>query len=249
MEISFERGEPKKPKGHALAYFRTRMEPDKVYATYIIVLPISVDFAKYVPPFLASHLGNVPLSDLSAFSLPPVPEEVGSYQEIQSLAEMRDDDLLFAGTMHSFDLPEMMQAASDVVHEYAQLWSECVKPTVADDGDSEEGATRVNEVLYSLMSRQDKLAELSNLMSKVRFALEGNDQQMCQEMEEEINLLSKYLPENFYIASLLRAGLDSSSRGAQLAQLYMERCYKLSNGDDTGALELEEKIETLKASG
>ena len=50
MDVSFERGDPRKPKGHALAYFRSRSEPDKVYATYIIVLPISVDFAKYVPP-------------------------------------------------------------------------------------------------------------------------------------------------------------------------------------------------------
>ena len=35
-------------------------EPDKVYASYIVVLPVRADFGKYVPPFLASHLGNVP---------------------------------------------------------------------------------------------------------------------------------------------------------------------------------------------
>ena len=71
MDISFEKGDPQRPKGHALAYFRTHSEPDKVYATYIIVLPLSVDFAKYVPPFLTSHLANMTLGDLSAFSLPP----------------------------------------------------------------------------------------------------------------------------------------------------------------------------------
>ena len=249
MDISFERGDPQRPKGHALAYFRTRSEPDKVYATYIIVLPVSVDFAKYVPPFLTSHLGSSPLGDLSAFSLPPVPEEVGSYQELQHLAEMRDDDLLYAGTMYTFDLPEMMQAVSDVVRDYSSAWSNFAKPAIAADRDAEEGLSGVNEVLYSMMSELDKLAELSKLIGKLRFAVEGNDHQSGTETEEEIKLLGRFLQEHFYIPSLLQAVMDSSASGAQLAQLYLDRCYKLSNGDNAGARDLEERIEILKSSG
>ena len=249
MDISFERGNPQKPKGHALAYFRTRLEPDKVYATYIIVLPISVDFAKYVPPFLASHLGSMPMSDLSAFSLPPVPEEVGSSQELQHLAEIRDDDLLYAGTMYSFDLPEMMEAVGDVVRDYSQMWSDYVKPAIAAYSENEDDSSSVSEVLYSLMSKMDKLAELSKLVGKLRFSVEGNDYQTGAEIEGEIKVLSRHLPEHYYIPSLLQAVMDSSARGAQLAQLYLDRCYKLSNGDDASARDLEEKIESLKASG
>lgn len=255
MDIHFERGDPQKPKGHALACFRTSSEPDKVYATYIIVLPISVDFAKYVPPFLASHIGNMPLNDLSAFSLPPVPEEVGSYEEVQRLAEMRNDDLLDTGaTMYNFDLPDMMEAVGEVVRHYTNLWSDYYANTIPS---SEEEAARkeddpssgVNEVLYSFMSENDRLAELSKLVGKLRFAVEGNDQQTGEEMEEEINILGKYLPDRFYIPSLLQAVMDSSARGAQLAQLYLDRCYKLSNGDATSARALEEEIEVIKASG
>ena len=248
MDVSFERGDPQKPKGHALAYFRTHSEPGKVYATYIVVLPVSVDFSKYVPPFLVSHLGAMPPSDLSAFALPPVPEEIDSHTELQQLAEIRDDDLLYVGTMYSFDLPEMMQKVSDVVQYYAQTWSECGKPRAAAGGEKGEDSSSVNEVLYSLMSERDRLAELSKLVGRLRFAIEGNDRQTGHETEEDITSLSRYLPGHYFIPGLLQAVMDSSTRGGQLAQLYLDRCYKLSNGDDAGAHDLEDKIQSLKAS-
>ena len=247
MAVVFEKGDPQRPRGHALAYFRTRLEPDKVYATYIIVLPVSVDFTKYVPPFLASHLGNVPTGDFSAFSLPPVPEEVGSYQELQDLAEARDDDLLFAGTMSSFDLPEIMQASADVVRDYSEMWSERTGASATSASKAEE-ASGVNEVLYSLMNESDKLAELSKLVGRLRFATEGNDKQTGTETEEEIDVLGRYLPEHFRISSLVNAVMDSSARGSQLAQLYLDRCYKLANGEEASACDLERKIEALEAS-
>lgn len=248
MDISFEKGDPQRPKGHALAYFRTHSEPDKVYATYIIVLPLSVDFAKYVPPFLTSHLANMPLGDLSAFSLPPIPEEVASYQELQHLAEIRDDDLLYAGTMLSFDLSQMMEAVGEVVHEYARMWSENARPTAAAGRDELEDSSSVNEVLYSLMSEKDRLGELTKMVGKLRFAVEGDDRRTGQEVEEEIQILGRYLPEQFYVASIIQAAMDSSAKGAKLAQLYMDRCYKLSNDDEAAARELEAQIDNLKTS-
>ena len=249
MDVSFERGDPQQPKGHALVYFRTRSEPDKVYASYIIILPIAVDFAKYVPPFLASSLGSMPLGDLSAFSLPPMPEEVGSHEELQRLADIRGDDLLYAGTMQSHDLPEMMEAVSDVVRQYSQAWSDAVKPALAAETTIEDSSLRVNEVLFGFMSEQDKLAELSKLVGSLRFAVEGTDRQTQAEVQEEIDILSRHLPVDYYIPSLIEAVLDSSVKGGQLAQLYLDRCYKLSNGDIEDARNLETRIETLRASG
>ena len=250
MDITFERGDPRRPRGHALAYFRTQAEPGVVYAAYIIVLPISMDFAKYVPPFLASHLGSIPTSELSAFALPPVPEEIGSYEELERLAEIREDDLLFAGTMRSFDVPEMMQAMGEVVQQYAATWSEHSRPDPAIESarEIEDESLGVNEVLYSLMSGRDRLAELSKLVGKLRFAVEGDDQATGDEARADIDILSRYLPEHYYIPSLLHAVMDSSASGAQLAQLHLDRCYKLSNGDEAGARALDEKIEALKGS-
>ena len=249
MDISFERGDPQRPKGHALAYFRTRSDPDKVYATYLIVLPIAVDFAKYVPPFLTSHMGNMPLNDLSAFSLPPMPEEVADVKQLQELAEAREDDLLYAGTTSSADLPEMMEAVGEAVREYSQLWSEYTKSIVeAPEPEPEDDASaRVNEVLYSLMSVRDKLTELAKLVGKLRFAAEGSDHQVSSETEEEIEVLGRYLPENYLVPMLLQAVLDSSVKGSRLAQLYMDRCYRLSDGDSEAADDLDQKIKAMNA--
>ena len=103
MDLTFERGDPQRPKGHALVYFRVNTEPDKVYATYVINLPVKADLTKYVPPFLASHLGSMPLSDFSAFAMPPVPEALEGHEELERLSQERGDDLVFAGSMFSFD--------------------------------------------------------------------------------------------------------------------------------------------------
>ena len=248
MDPTFEQGDPQKPKGHALAYFRNRWEPGKIYATYIIVLPISVDFAKYVPPFLASHLGSVPLGDFSAFSLPPVPEEVESYERLQRLADIRGDDLLAAGTTNSTDPAEMMQAVSDVVSYYARCWDQHAEAAVAAESTTEEAIPSVNEVLYGLMGNREKLADLAKLMGKLRFAVEGNDYQTGNEIQEDMRVLGRFLPEDFDIPSLITAAVDSSAKGAQLAQLYLDRCYKLSNGDQAAAQELEEKIKGFAES-
>ena len=121
MDITFERGDRQRPKGHALAYFRVDTEPDQVYATYVVILPVQADLTKYVPPFLASHLGNLPLSDFSAFAMPPVPEPVDSFPELERLSQLRDDDLIYAGSTFSFDLPRMMESVTELVQAYAQL--------------------------------------------------------------------------------------------------------------------------------
>jgi hypothetical protein len=248
MAITFDRGDPGRPRGHALAYFRAPLDPEKLYATYIIVLPISVDIGKYVPPFLASQLGNVSLSDFSAFAMPPVPEEGNSHRELVSLAEIRDDDLLDGGTIRSSGLPEMMQTVTDLVREYAQAWADSPKPAVPlDSGDGDDSAG-VNEVLYGLMNEQDRLAELSKIVGRLRFAVEGHDTDTQDDMGYEVRALSRHLPEGYHIPALLQALMDSSVRGGELAQLYLDRCYKLSNGDYAGARDLDRRIESLKPS-
>jgi len=263
MDLTFERGNAQRPKGHALVYFRVDTEPDKLYASYIVVLPVKADFGKYVPPFLASHLGNMPLNDFSAFAMPPVPEEISGHSELERLSDLRDDDLVFASSMFSFDLPRMMEGITDAVQSYSDLCSEYFErqglssadppealgstDTAAAEGEAEDDSSySVNEVLLSLMSERDKLAELSRLLGKLQFAQEGRDDSMTGEVTDEITALSRHLPEEFQVLNLLAAARDATSRGSRLAQLYLDRCFRLSDGDTASAQTLESQIQELR---
>lgn len=263
MDLIFERGDPQKPRGHALVYFRVDTEPDKVYATYVVTLPVKADLTKYVPPFLASHLGSLPLSDLSAFAMPPVPEQVDGYSELDRLSQIRGDDLVYAGSMFSFDLPRMMESVTEAVQTYAEMCPSGFTTTVA--GELGEGAGQgtviegqpaqletedmsygVNEVLFSFMSESDKLGELSRLLGRLRFAIEGADRETVDEVGEEIVVLARHLPEEFQVANLLTVAKDTSERSSQLAKLYLDRCFRLSAGDANEARVLDEQIQELR---
>ena len=270
MDLVFDRGDSQHPRGHALLYFRVDTEPDKVYATYVVTLPVKSDLTKYVPPFLASHLGNMPLSDLSAFAMPPVPEAVNSFEELERLSQLREDDLVYGGSMFSFDLPRMMETATEAVQVYSSLCSEALGmistpaegaaeaigeelretleaaavPETEPDPEPDD-SLNVNEVLFSFMSESDKLGELSRLLGRLRFAVDGADQSEADEVGAEITVLARHLPENFKVSDLLNVAKDNSERSSQLAKLYIDRCFRLSAGDAGAATELDAQIQLL----
>ena len=272
MDLVFDRGDSQHPRGHALLYFRVDTEPDKVYATYVVTLPVKSDLTKYVPPFLASHLGNMPLSDLSAFAMPPVPEAVNSFEELERLSQLREDDLVYGGSMFSFDLPRMMETATEAVQVYSSLCSEAlgmistpaegaaeaigeelretlevaaIPETEPEPEPEPDDSLNVNEVLFSFMSESDKLGELSRLLGRLRFAVDGADQSEADEVGAEITVLARHLPENFKVSDLLNVAKDNSERSSQLAKLYIDRCFRLSAGDAGAATELDAQIQLL----
>ena len=273
MDLIFDRGDPQNPRGHALLYFRIDTEPDTVYATYVVTLPVKSDLTKYVPPFLASHLGNMPLSDLSAFAMPPVPESVGSFSELERLSQLREDDLVFGGSMFSFDLARMMENATEAVQIYSGLCSDALAmnstlaegaaaaiseelretlqgpPAPEPEPEPEEepdDSLNVNEVLFSFISEIDKLGELSKFLGRLRFAVDGSDQAAADEVGAEIIVLARHLPENFRVKDLLEVAKDNSERSSQLAKLYIDRCFRLSAGEQVAATELDAQIQLLK---
>ena len=262
MDLYFDRGDRGNPVGHALVYFRVDTEPDKVYASYVVTLPIKSDLTKFLPPFLASHLGALPLNDLSSFAMPPVPEPVDGFGELERLSQQRGDDLVYAGSMFSYDLPRMMESVTEAVQSYGELYSASGKSaTVAGGGAVIEGEVssvveeqeeeldasfNVNDVLFSFMSESDKLSELSRLLGRLRFAVEGSDGSAAEEVGEEISALARHLPEEFQVANLLAVARDTSERSSQLAKLYLDRCFRLSAGESGQAAELEAEIRRLQ---
>ena len=269
MALQFEIGDPLRPRGHALLYYRVDTEPDHVYGTYIVTLPITADLTKYVPPFLAAHLGSGdtgPLANFAAFAMPPMSELVeGGYDRLVQLANMRNDDLVYGGNMFSYDLARMMESVAAAVQEYSDAWNDAAGATgvasiPADDAaiplgapagasDSDEGDTQglgVNEVLWSFMSEGDRLAEMGRLLGRLRFAQEGSDTSAIAEITAEMTALGRHLPDEFSIGALVANAGAAGPVAAQLAQLYLDRCYRLSSGDSEQVRRIDEAIRNLE---
>jgi hypothetical protein len=249
MDIIFDSGSKERPRGHALLYFRSSADPEEVWITYMVVLPISVDVSKYVPPFLINQVGELAGTDLQAFAFPPAPERLGSYSILTELAATRDDDILFAGTLNPSDVPSAMMSVNDAVQQYADIYTRVmgVHEQEPEEDTDEDTGLGVSDVLYALMSETDRLGELTKLVGRLRFATEGSDAGLIAEAEAEIQLLAGHLPDNHGITRLIQAVKSSDEHDAELADLYLRRCYHLVQEEYGKLGQLDEQILALES--
>ncbi len=240
MDLDFERGDRTTPKGHALVFFRQRNDAEEILATYIVTLPVKVDVTKYIPPMFASQVQAMGSEDLSGFAFPPIPEHFDSLEYLRHIAEARDDDVIDGGTANSGDPMELLQVVNDMQQEYIRLYHQSLEAVILP------GSPSVNELLYEMMGDRDRLGELSKLMGKLRFAADGSDVRLIGETQEEILTLSKFFPEHYRIARLANVAAMPASIGSLLAQLYLERCYKLYEEDYRRLQEVEGEISRME---
>jgi len=92
------------------------------------------------------------------------------------------------------------------------------------------------------------LNELTKLVGKIRFAVEGNEMTMLEETEMDIKTLSTHLPDGFQIDDLLKWALGSGVKADKLTELYLRRCYHLSLEEYGELGEVEAKINEIKDS-
>jgi len=254
VAIEFRRGDVAQARGHALIYFEG--SGGETWATYVVILPITVDVSKYVPPFLMGQMGDIGAQDLSAFAFPPAPEQVDSYEALQRMADARGDDILFAGSYNGTDVADAMMRVNDVVQQYADAYAAIVGVTAAKDtsadaletGDGNEDLG-VNDVLYDFMSDGEKLAELSKLVGQYRFAIDGSDTTLVRETESEIAMLSRHLPDAHDISKLVETLRSNTANAAALAESYLQRSYHLVQEEYGKLAEIEQRISDLEAAG
>jgi len=242
MTLSFELGKIESPRGHALLYFKDSVQGD-FYATYIVLLPITVDVSKYVPPFLMNQVGEFGPGDMSAFAFPPAPEQVEGYDYLVDLAKKRQDDLLDGGEVTGTDVSSSMMKVNDVVQEYLELYEETYGTEALPLDESQSASElHVNDVLYSMMTEPDRLNELTKLVGRMRFAVESGENSIVKEVESDINALSEYLPETFQIHRLLKWATAVSDESSHITDLYLQRCFHLSREEYKELGEIEAQI-------
>ncbi len=257
MDIRFLRGDPQRPKGHAIIFARRTDDPRLVLSTYGIVPPIPMSIAKYLPSFLAAQLPPEELreaTNVPGTPIPPMLEEGGSLEYLQLLAERRDDDLCEIGTVNLNDQAARMQMAAQSCHDYGQLYqnyaSTFAQTPIGGVVETEEALALdeldTEELLMQTMTDRERLTELGKLVGVVRYALEGRDVKLLQETKQRMQRIAGRLPEKYRGSELLAAANEPGERGAKLAQLYLERGFKLLDEEYAEIPGIERAIRELR---
>lgn len=228
MNLTFERGDESRPRGHAVLYFTTGAA-ERILATYIIVPPIPMNLAKYLPAMFASAL---PVGDDATrpVPLPPVPEEVSGRGFLQRLAEMRDDDLIFGGSVYNDDLQRLMLETGYASEAYLALYqkhADTVVEPVREVEAHQEQELDPAAAVYAVMSEGQRLAELTKFVGTLRESAERRDARSIAETTGEMKALLATLPAKYRGDQLLQASLDPTPRGRELCGLLLERAYAL----------------------
>lgn len=238
MTVSFERGDPSRPRGHALVYFRESLDPSRIRASYLVVAPIEMDLAKYVPPMFAAQLSALVPSGPTAMPLPPVPEPVESLDWLLRLAAAREDDVIDGGTLDPSSPQQMIMRTSELASEYAALWAEYAS-RLPEEATAEESPTAlpdVDDLLLSILSDSEKISRIARLAGTLRYAVEAGDAVLAQDAERDILRIGRHLAPAYRIDDVLAAARHRSPEGRKLLELYLDRCYKLA-AEDYAALE------------
>ncbi len=250
--LTFRAGDPDRPRGHALLFFRDADDPDVAWATYLVVAPIQMDLGKYIPAAFATQLaGQLQQTGPSAYPLPPVPEKIeGGVEWLERLAGLRGDDLLDGGTVRMGDPLYALQPVAEVGTQYAEACARYVEsaPAVAaaDVSPRASESVDVDELLMQVMPDRDKVGRLARLAGTLRYAAEGGDQKLVDETLGDMRRVARHLGDKFRPAELIEAAQSTDAQSAQLAQLYIERCYRLVDEDYAAMAELDSQIDALR---
>jgi hypothetical protein len=257
MSIRFLRGDPQAPKGHAIFIARSATDSHTVLATYCVVPPMPLSLAKYLPSFLASQLSPEDLQEATnvpVMPIPPMLEEGSALERLQILAERRDDDLCDIGTVNPKDEGARMQLVAQGCQEYGQYYVNFAStfaqiPSIAEVPDEAPIALDdldAEDLLVQTMTDRQRLAELGKLIGVARYALEGHDSQQLQETKQRMQRVAAPLADKYRTSELMAAAFDPGDRGARLAELYLERAYKLLDEEYADIPGIERTIRELQ---
>jgi hypothetical protein len=251
MQLTFERGSADRPRGHALVYFQSSDDPEAVLATYVVVPPISMDLAKYVPPMFASQMSGLIPSGPTVFPLPPLPERVESLAQVRRFAGARDDDVIVGGSIDSADMQRLLMTVTEIAGEYGRLYTAFMTHLPVEEPEQTEAlpAVDVDELFLSVMSDMEKVGRIAKLTGTVRYAVEGSDGALLAETTVEIERIGRHLGDQYRVSDLVEAAQQPTADAGRLTELLLQRCYKLAAEEYADVRAIEAEIEALRQAG
>lgn len=271
MQLRFLRGEEQAPRGHAIVLVRPYGQPDRAMATYCIVLPIQFSLGRYIPPILAAQLPLEGLREMGAspsvMPIPPMLEDVTDEQALIDLAELRQDDVVEISGVDMTNDMRRMELAAEAANEYQALYSRYAASSPSprtrplDDEPLREiprraeptpSATNTPPIeIESLMrdtptaTDRERLGEVSRLIGTLRYAMEGKDERLTEETKIGLVRATSPLPEKYRMGELLNTAVIPDARGQRLAELYLDRAFKLLDEDYEVIASIEQQIKEL----
>ena len=244
MELTFERGDASRPAGHALLYFTTGT-PQRVLATYLVIPPVELNLAKYMPPMFAASLPTG-VETTRPVPLPPIPEEVPGQEYLRRLAAARGDDLVFAGSVLDDEPQRMMLETAYAAEAYGQRYEGYLGSISLEEPAAPQ--LDVAALLYSAMNEGERLAELTKLTGTLHEATERGDLRGVAETTREMRALGETLSPKYRGNRLLSAAQEPGERGRRLCELLLERAYALHREEYLDVGRLDREIEALETS-
>lgn len=238
MNLYFDRGDSTSPVGHALIYFQG--DDGSILATYVSVPPIKFDLSSYMPGFLATAMQGMDLGDaMVAAPMPPIPEQVAGLEYLRALAEQRRDDLVFAGATIRGDPMRMAGETAEAARLYGEMYGAVAEISVATTPPPARGEVETDR--FATMSQQEQINELNSLTGRLLDSIKSGSPD--SEVEREMRVLASVMPRKYRVEELIQAVRQPGQQGQRLAELYMERCYKLFNEDYLDLERIDREIE------
>lgn len=257
MAIRFLRGTADRPRGHALVAFRANRASDDAYVTYVVVLPIIVEPMKYLPPVFASQFQGMAgaLQGLDAVPMPPIPERMAIPTAVR-IAERRDDDVVDAGVTDG-DPVGLMSLAQEAVREYAALYraAEIRLDATAPDPlhaqtltDAPQAPQDDDSFRWLLMDERGRIDEMTRLVGRLRDVVERGVRDELESVRSLLVRLASTLPPKYRANELIAGASRPGQTGTRLAELYLDRCYRLCSERYEGLADVDREISALEGN-
>jgi hypothetical protein len=98
----------------------------------------------------------------------------------------------------------------------------------------------------SLMSDAEKVGRLAKMTGTVRYAVDGKDDTLLAETVQEMERIGRHLATRYRVTELIAAACDPRPQSGRLAELLLQRCYKLAAEEYDALKSLDTEIEALE---
>ena len=120
------------------------------------------------------------------------------------MAAFRGDDVLVAGSAGAWDAASLMARVAELGDTYANAYRDAAAQAPEPQPDVIElESGSASALLYSVLSENERLEELSRQVGRLRYALEGKDVTLAESTRSEMRAIAAYLPEKYRATEMI----------------------------------------------